>query len=91
MGWENCANVSDDGDGDPIQGAGIGFGIFEMSIYRPSPRLVAANAALAHWLARHPDQRKESPAVIVRENDDGRQGAAAPREEERKPGEGGWK
>lgn len=49
--------------------------------YRPSPQLVAANAALVHFLASHPGQRlsgapKQSPAVTEPMPDDGRQGAA---------------
>lgn len=52
--------------------------------YRPSPELIAANAALVHFLKCHPEQRftahRESPADTAQGGDVGRQ-VAAPREE----------
>lgn len=49
--------------------------------YRPSPALVAANAALVHFLERHPGQRltsarREGPADTAHAGDVGRQAAA---------------
>lgn len=55
---------------------------------RPSEKLIAANAALARHLDR---MARKSQAVTAQGHGDGRQSAAAPREEEvrTEPGAGG--
>jgi hypothetical protein len=60
--WENPHAVTSDFRAARIHGAGVLFTLDDQMIYRPSPRLVAANAALVHFLTRRDAARATEEA-----------------------------